>query len=102
MTDAQILEGLQRLDAKAIRIDNPPPYIVYERDPNDEPVINLAIHVEASYIVSRDKDLLDLDRNTQFRRMYPFLRIVDPLTFVQEIEQTRQQEAASSQEPEQD
>ncbi len=32
----------------------------YPRDPKDEPYINLAIESEAHYIVSRDKDLLDL------------------------------------------
>jgi putative PIN family toxin of toxin-antitoxin system len=96
VTDAQVVEGLQRLDTKAIRIDNPPPYIVYERDPNDEPVINLAIHVEANYIVSRDRDLLDLDGDPRFRQMFPFLRIVDPVTFVQELEQSHPQEGGSS------
>lgn len=32
----------------------------YPRDPQDEPFLNLAIEVEADYLISRDPDLLDL------------------------------------------
>jgi predicted nucleic acid-binding protein len=45
--------------------------------------INLAIVGNATYLVSRDKDLLDLmttstDIARQFRSRYPFLRIMTP------------------------
>lgn len=32
----------------------------YERDPKDEPYVNLALAAGAKYLVTRDKDLLDL------------------------------------------
>jgi predicted nucleic acid-binding protein len=41
-------------------INEVPRVFEYPRDPNDEPYINLAIPARAKYLVSRDKDLLDL------------------------------------------
>ena len=57
---------------------NVPGEFHYERDPDDEMYINLAI-VSNPYVVSRNKDLLDLmttstDIAEQFRSRYPFLR----------------------------
>ena len=75
-------------------VPNPPPYVNYPRDPNDEPVINLAIHIEADYIVTRDKDLLDLvDENRPegryFRKRFPNITILDPVAFLQAIRAKR-------------
>ena len=68
-----------KLETKAILIANVPEECHYERDPDDELYINLAIVTNAAYLVSRDKDLLDLmttstDIARQFRSRYPFLR----------------------------
>ena len=90
-TDQRVEAMLARLDAKATMVSSVFRYMQYPRDPNDEPVINLAIHVKADYIVARDKDLLDLNKSRDFRLLYPFLRIVDPVTFLQEI--TRSQDS---------
>src|SRR5882672_940970 len=51
---------LTRLEARAILITNVPEEYRYERDPDDEMYINLAIVANALYLVSRDQDLLDL------------------------------------------
>lgn len=64
-------------------------------------LLNLAIHVRADYLVSRDKDLLDLARSRDFRLLYRFLKIVDPLAFLQEMKRERQPEPAPEPEPEQ-
>ena len=53
--------------------------------------INLAIVTSAEYLVSRDKDLLDLvttstDIALQFRSRYPFLRILTARDFIIAIE----------------
>lgn len=82
---------LTKLEAKAILITNVPEEFHYERDPDDEMYINLAIVAEATYLVSRDKDLLDLmttptDIARQFRLRYPFLRIMKAEEFIAAIE----------------
>jgi putative PIN family toxin of toxin-antitoxin system len=97
ITDAQVEAALQRFDARAIMVPNPPTYLVYPRDPDDEPVINLAIHVKASYLVTRDRDLLDLMDETRsegrgFRRRFPDLIILDPVAFVRRLTAERQPE----------
>src|SRR5215510_10102631 len=51
---------LTKLEARAILIANVPEEFHYERDPDYEMYINLAIATSATYLVSRDKDLLDL------------------------------------------
>jgi len=62
----------------------------YERDPKDEPYINLAIASGASYLVSRDTDVLDLANPTnadgaRLRHLAPLLQILDPLSFLTEL-----------------
>ena len=51
---------LKRVLKKAVFIKIVPAGFKYSRDPKDEKYINLAIEVEADYVISRDKDLLDL------------------------------------------
>ena len=53
--------------------------------------INLAIIANATYLVSRDNDLLDLmaestDVARQFRSRYPFLRIITAADFITAVE----------------
>lgn len=67
---------LNRMDTKAIFIHPVPSSVSYPRDPKDEPILNLAIHIQADFIVARDKDLLDLDNQVRG------IRIVDPVTFL--------------------
>ena len=62
----------------------------FDRDPKDEPYINLAIAANARFLVSRDNDILDLATNPgsdgeRLRRMAPDLRILDPVAFLIEI-----------------
>jgi predicted nucleic acid-binding protein len=82
---------LTKLEAKAILLANVPEEFHYERDPDDEMYINLALVANAGYLVSRDNDLLDLmtkgtDIARQFRSRYPFLRIMTAAGFVTTIE----------------
>jgi putative PIN family toxin of toxin-antitoxin system len=82
---------LTKLEAKAVLISNVPEEYHYERDPEDEIYINLALVSNATYIVTRDQDLLDLatastDVARDFRSRYPFLSIRNTLNFVAEME----------------
>lgn len=67
----------------------------YSRDPKDEPYINLAVESEAQYIVSRDKDLLDLmtgfdTESKAFRQRFRLLKVVDTRAFIDIITQTKE------------
>lgn len=55
------------------------------RDPRDEPYLNLALVIDAEFLISRDRDLLDLMHDQQFRARYPKLKIVDPASFLREM-----------------
>jgi putative PIN family toxin of toxin-antitoxin system len=62
------------------------------RDIDDEPYINLAVKAEADYIVTRDKDLLDLmngidDNSKLFRQKFRPLQIVKPIDFLRIVEE---------------
>jgi len=48
------------IENRGVLIPDVPRVFSYERDPKDEPYINLAITAGASYLVSRDRDVLDL------------------------------------------
>jgi len=91
ITDRIVNAFLTKLEAKAILTTNVPEEYHYERDPDDEMYINLAIVANASYLVTRDQDLLDLvttstDVARQFRSRYPFLRIMNSADFIAEME----------------
>jgi uncharacterized protein len=64
----------------------------FERDPKDEIIINLALACNAEYIVSRDKDLLDLMTDIsiegkEFRQKSRPLKIVEPTEFLRIVEE---------------
>ena len=87
LTDERVAALIGRLESKATLIDPVPRRVVYERDPKDEPVLNLAIEARADYLVTRDNDLLDLMREdysgaAAFRIQFPSLIILEPVTFL--------------------
>lgn len=73
---------------RAILIEPVPSVFTYQRDPKDEPYINLALATGAAYLVSDDNDLLDLmkenDFGKDFRAKFPALKIVNPVVFIRE------------------
>ena len=78
---------LLKLEGRAILTTNVPEEYKYDRDPNDEKYLNLAIVSNASYLVSKDGDLLDLmstdtDVARRFRTRYPFLQILSAGDFI--------------------
>ncbi len=54
--------------------------------------MNLALTVRADYIVTRDRDLFDLGKGREFRLLFPYVRVLDPVEFVQMIERIEQSE----------
>lgn len=99
LTDRLVNALLLKIESRAIFIKNVPEEFHYERDPKDEPYVNLAIVANASYLVSQDKDLLDLTMDSdpvlRFRSRYPFLQILTATDFVREIARKRQNESTA-------
>jgi predicted nucleic acid-binding protein len=58
LTDELPGRFLMALRKRATPIPGVPRLSVYERDPKDEPYINLAIAAGADYVASRDADIL--------------------------------------------
>jgi predicted nucleic acid-binding protein len=78
------------LERQALVIPEVTRVFAYERDPKDEPYINLAIAAGAGYLVSRDTDILDLAKPTdldgvRLQRHAPHLRILGPVSFLTEM-----------------
>lgn len=71
------------LFAKLARLLNPPvaPLLV-RRDPKDQKYLDLAFAGNAAFLVTRDRDLLELTADPQWRQTGPSFQIVDPLGFL--------------------
>lgn len=83
----QIESFIEYIASLSTFIDSVPHKFDFERDPKDEIIIDLAVEVEADYIVSRDKDLLDLmtgytDECKNFRRRFRKVKILNPVDFI--------------------
>ncbi len=89
-TDEMIEVFLDDIKDKAIILKSVPFVFKYPRDPKDEKYINPAAEAKADYIVSRDKDLLDLMigidiESKEFRQKFRPLKIVEPIEFLRII-----------------
>ncbi len=87
LTDEMIAAFLDDIKSKAVFVKNVPSVFSYSRDPKDEKYINLAVAAEADYIVSRDRDLLDLMTDVsiegkEFRQKSRPLKIIEPIEFL--------------------
>ncbi len=91
-TTNQIETFIREIIRNSVYLKIVPNKFQFERDPKDEMIIDLAVECEADYIVSRDKDLLDLMigidvKSKEFRQRFRFLKIVEPLEFLKIIEE---------------
>ena len=87
LTDVAVEALFERLKQNTTLIKQVPQRFVYPRDPKDEPYINLAVEMQAHYLVSRDNDLLDLmkwekEDGREFQKRFRFLQIVTPENFL--------------------
>jgi uncharacterized protein len=84
LTRERVHQFIADVQALAVRTASVPQTYAYPRDPDDEHYINLALAVDADYLVSRDHDLLDLSNRSiaagrEFNARFPTLHIVDPV-----------------------
>jgi predicted nucleic acid-binding protein len=93
ITDERVKVFLDRVLKKAVFIKTATPKFIFPRDPKDEKYINLAVEVEADYIVSLEKELIDPmtgldDESKEFRRRFRSTRVVTPRGFLERISTT--------------
>ena len=91
LTDAKVDLLIELLLSKGKFVASVPKRWELPRDPDDEPYINLAIEAGAQYLVTRDRDLLDLmswetKEGREFQSRFRDLRILDPVPFLKAIE----------------
>jgi predicted nucleic acid-binding protein len=91
LTEARADTLIASLRERAKLLKSVPRVFRYSRDPKDEPYLNLAIAAGASYLVSRDNDLLDLMTGTtpeckEFRQRFRRVQVIDPVTFLKDME----------------
>jgi putative PIN family toxin of toxin-antitoxin system len=87
LTDERVDRFLLDVRAKATFIDAVPPAFTDARDPDDEPLVNLAVAAGARYLVTWDNDLLDLMGETtpagsDFRQRFPGLTVLNPVALL--------------------
>ena len=78
LTDGAVETFLQDTVSRAVMLSEVPETFGLERDPKDERYINLALASKASYLVTWDRDLLDLMNDEGFRQQFPQLTILEP------------------------
>lgn len=84
------------ITAKSLVVPDAPYAFRLPRDPKDEPYINLAIATHAEFLVTRDRDLLELMADSEFRSHFPTLQIVDPVAYLRAIRPTSEPRIISS------
>src|SRR5438132_1365376 len=84
-TFAEILKPIHDVVQAADVEEHVPIAFRLDRDPDDEPYLNLAIAMQPSFLVSRDKDLLDLMKDDSFRKAFPGLTIIEPIAFLAHV-----------------
>ena len=82
LTPSTVEAFVSEVSSHATQITEVPGDFSLPRDPKDAPYVNLAIAANAPYLVSRDKDLLDLMQDETFRGQFPNLIILDPVSFL--------------------
>jgi putative PIN family toxin of toxin-antitoxin system len=77
-SEGEVEQWCEALSELVLMVTDPPAVRVVERDPNDDMVVACALAANADLIVTRDKDLLVLDR-------YQGIRIVTPEILLAEM-----------------
>jgi putative PIN family toxin of toxin-antitoxin system len=82
LTDQVVADFLAVLDDRSISCETNRSAPVTCRDPGDQPVLDLCYSVDAGFLVTRDRDLLDLRIGADTRPPGVTFHIVDPVEFL--------------------
>lgn len=83
LTPEAVDEFIDEVTRFATIVENVPHVFHYERDPDDEHYVDLAVAMKANIIATRDKDLLALSDESSpegraFRMTYPAILVLTP------------------------
>jgi putative PIN family toxin of toxin-antitoxin system len=90
LTPEAVVVFLHDIDCLARNVEQIARALALPRDPKDEPYLNLALSVGASYLITWDKDLLDLmnqdlPEGREYRQRFPQLTILTPVAFLEAL-----------------
>ena len=89
LTPERVGAFLRELRSSVVLVDAVPQVFNFPRDPDDQAYVDLALAAGAKYLLTWDKDLLDLmeenPAGAAFRSDFPNLHIVTPPAFLREI-----------------
>jgi len=93
LSDEIVGAFLKRLQKLSVLVRLVPKEFSYPRDEDDEPYINLAVAAGANFIISRDRDLLDLmtgytNECKEFRQRFRSLKVIEPIGFLKLLEES--------------
>lgn len=94
ITDEQLDQLIANVEKVGHVVAHVPERFKHQRDPDDAHYVNLALASGAKYVLSRDKDLLDLmdqsrSEGREFRRRFRSLQIVAPQEFLRLLVRVR-------------
>jgi putative PIN family toxin of toxin-antitoxin system len=95
LTTSAVSDFVERIKLSSICFANIPSTFPFDRDPKDAKYIDLALTSKADFLVTRDKDILDLRDTDQLSRLFAQLgwkfKIVEPfemLSYIRYRDQT--------------
>ncbi|MGI8670532.1 MAG: putative toxin-antitoxin system toxin component, PIN family [Aridibacter sp.] len=92
ITPEAMADFIEEVNDMAIFVRKVEKHFELTRDRKDEPYINLAVEIDANFIITWDRDLLDLMTGTDiesksFRQRFRPLKVVEPIEFLKIIEE---------------
>ncbi len=90
LTISLVSDFLQRIQIHSVLAKDVPVLFRLDRDPKDEKYVNLAIATKADFLVTRDKDLLDLKKPGSplipiLQQLEVGFKIVDPFEMLSHL-----------------
>ena len=99
LTPERVAALMELIRSLAFHIQKPPKAFSLTRDPKDEMCIDLAVSASAQYLVTWNRKHLtylmeqDTPEGKEFCQRFPWLTILDPPTFLRELDDSRSKQS---------
>jgi len=91
-TSDKIYTFMNSIKDKSIYYANSPHTMSMEGNSKDEHTINLAIYSKADFLVTRDKDVLNFAKNSNWNDLYPEIKVLHSRDFSKELSLWQEQQ----------